>query len=122
MSACLCSVLAFVSCLFRAGLSQESETPSLKIQLLGLQAGDSYELEDPLSGTKTQATGGAAMKDRLSFELMQMSSQILLYRVKKAKLRAGRVDLGRLRRSGAAASSLASGSAIGTRVGCAIAL
>ena len=64
---------------------QESETPSLKIQLLGLQAGDSYELEVHLpSGTKTQATGGAAMKDGLSFELMQMSSQILLYQVKKA--------------------------------------
>jgi alpha-galactosidase len=63
---------------------QESETPSVKLQLFGLQAGDSYELEDPLSGTTTQATGATAMKDGLSFELTQMSSQILLYQVKKA--------------------------------------
>lgn len=63
---------------------QESEVPSLKIQLFGLQANDSYEFEDPLGGSTTQATGVAAMKDGLSFEQTKMSSRILVYQAKKA--------------------------------------
>jgi alpha-galactosidase len=69
---------------FAQAFRQESEAPSLKIQLSRLRPGDSYEFEDPLTGTAMQATGEAAMTEGLSFELMQMSSRILLYHSKTA--------------------------------------
>jgi hypothetical protein len=70
---------------FVQAFRQESETPSLKMRLSGLHAGDSYEFEDPLTGATMQLTGARAMTEGLSFELMQMSSRILLYEPKTAK-------------------------------------
>jgi alpha-galactosidase len=70
---------------FVQAFRQESGTPSLKMRLSGLHAGDSYEFEDPLTGATMQLTGARAMTEGLSFELMQMSSRILLYEPKTAK-------------------------------------
>jgi alpha-galactosidase len=70
---------------FVQAFRQESETPSLKLRLSGLHAGDLYEFEDPLTGAKMQLTGAAAMTEGPSFELTQMSSRILLYESKAAK-------------------------------------
>jgi alpha-galactosidase len=70
---------------FVQAFRQESETPSLKLRLSGLHAGDLYEFEDPLTGAKMQLTGAAATTEGPSFELTQMSSRILLYESKAAK-------------------------------------